>query len=215
MDDEMKKEIFFCACFILLLFSQCNQEKLVSAIGIGVMDYTRMAYDRMTFYESPEGKVKHVISFRDRASNDHFTKQKWFSPRAGDAITLNYTCLENKNPWYKVVVNESTHESCWLKDTSAAAFTNWESFIGSVVIVRTLDSNAAIYQRPDSHSEIITFRPPIVNRSVMAVDGEWMKVAYFTGDTDRLMLGGGERVPLGWIRWRTEDQLLIDYDELP
>jgi hypothetical protein len=109
--------------------------------------------------------------------------------------------------WIEVVVNNSsprprfTPHTFWVARESVV-FSYWPEFLLSVAAVEVLDASATpLHQEPDDKARVLPFPSQPLLRP-FAIQGYWMQVA---------TVDEANTAPIGWIRWRDDDQLLLSY----
>ena len=128
-----------------------------------------------------------------------------------------FHALEARGDWARVVVHEETGRTLWLRTGGAVAFMPWEAFLTErVTIVQREDAEAnPVRTAPEADAkraelpEIIAGEDWIGDCWVPAeVRGDWVRVQ----PSDLCRANWTEPAePLGWIRWREGDRLLITW----
>lgn len=103
---------------------------------------------------------------------------------------------------YTVVVNEKTLETKELTKADGWIFETWEQHVnGNSIIGLFKGFNNTLYSEPSENSTVV-----FVDTEFDAYEGEeiqddWVKIHNFTSDND-------ER---GWIRWKKDNEFLIEF----
>lgn len=187
-------------------------------LGVGVVqpaiDPARPLYFYLSVEPSsypPEVAPSDSLTFR---TGEHYidigTAPPWFIP---ETLKLDYDLLLLRATtvsrfWVEVVVNDSPERprsfprTAWL-EREAVTFKPWSEFLLEVYGVEPLDAETNPLRSgpgeefPDvGTSAGITFR-------VLAIRGSWAQVE---GED-----GNESSQPRGWIRWRQDDHLLVNY----
>lgn len=131
----------------------------------------------------------------------------WFVPAHmkldHDLLLLRAITLSSN--WVEVVVNEADGRTAWVA-RSQGILRLWPEFILSATAVETLDpATNPIRVKPLEEAAVLADGADAMLAPV-AVQGDWLQVRTHE-IADRI-------APTGWIRWRKDGRLLIDYSLL-
>ena len=126
-------------------------------------------------------------------------------------IKLDYqifymTAVKQSGPFIEVIGNEDEGSTCWIKSNQVKLLT-WPEFLLSVFSVESkYPQDYLVREEPMNHSTPINHVTSDHILRPVKVQGEWILV--------EIMNSGLESEGKGWIRWRTQEELLIDYNLL-
>ncbi len=187
-------------------------------LGIGTVSINFDEKTTLHFYTSPNDKEpkRTVQFFNDTTINSwnirDLDKQKWLAP---EVLWLDYSsfvfrCLTVKDNWLKVIVNNLTAETLWLKRSDLTTFENWETYLkGMFGVTRLPDEEQKIRSLPTDNSEEIKYQGQDCFQ-VKSMKGDWIEI--FTAEyCDDSYTDSKTKIKSGWIKWRQGNTLLIDY----
>lgn len=205
--------------FYLACYSFTIQAKKAAQLGMGVAVFNFDSTTVINFYKDTTDKnpEKQIEFFEDTSINSYNIRNlesyqaTWLKP---EALWIDYSFLNfrieyiSKN-WIHLFVNNETGYCLWVKKSKLCEIKSWERYLReNVTVVDNLDpENNKVRVKPDLKADTIHTNPAR-GYSILKVSGEWIQVSYgLTEDGD--LEGKGK--PLGWIKWRDGDVLLIDY----
>lgn len=142
-------------------------------------------------------------------TNIEFIKVKDFYLEEPHYI-LMFNCLREINGFYEVIINIDTKETMWIKKQSTIQLKLWDKFLQSVVCLSALDTQTnRIRLKPDDNSKVAIENVKDECWEVIKVKGEWLNIRCFVIDFD--MLDEKYKNFNGWLRWRDNNELLIEY----
>jgi hypothetical protein len=189
-------------------------------LGKGILDINstgRMAFS-IRFYADTTSKtaIKRVDLFRgedaDMILQDYKKTMDWFKPEniwPGNSI-LQMRVLQVKGQWYQVMVNNHTGATLWIKASSGQTFRSWPDFLQHRVtwIGKHKDYTPAIKATPSEQSQTLKKIESTDCFEVLEVKGDWIRIRTHT----QLECNESKQtIPSGWIRWRQDNHLTIDY----
>ncbi|CAM1346133.1 hypothetical protein [Tenacibaculum crassostreae] len=210
---------------ILLISSitDAQQETLVKPLGIGkvklqiediIYSKTIKQYE-LEFFEKEDclnssNKVefkwnKNGLGYMEVLNSDFIKIKDWHVEEP--YFIVNFICLEKNSKGYKIIVNEETNESRWIKKSPKMEFQPWSDFLRNLYCVEQIDIN--------SNPLLNKVNGKPINKEkqcwkVLKISEEWILVNNQTDEP----LPNNEK-PLkeikGWIKWRNKNGLLIDY----
>jgi len=172
----------------------------------------------LNFYQSDSENelVKTVeINWKDEkggyveTQNAEFIKVKDFYLEEPHYI-LMFNCLQERNGFFEVIVNVDTKETLWIKKQSTIRLKLWDKFLKEVVCVSSLTPETnQIRVKPEKNSKIAIENNKDICWEVIDIQGEWLNVKcseIFFDLTEEKYKNFN-----GWLRWRDDKELLIDY----
>lgn len=190
-------------------------EKTMPQLGIGVVGIKFNDKTKIRFYNEPveTNPVKVIRFFDDKANNcwniaDLEQQEKWLKP---EVLWLDYyyffmRCTERKGNWFKVIVNNESGKSYWIKKDSQRSFSDWKTFLsGMFGVERPPDHPQKIRTAPADDAPEIAYDGDDCFQ-VKSIQGDWIEIssADYCDDVQT-------PIQSGWIKWRNKDQLLITY----
>ncbi len=162
----------------------------------------------------PQAKYKEIqISWIDedggyvKITNDYIINiRDYFVDKPN--YTILFDCLRKYNGFYEVVIDEAAKTTAWIDDTSFVNFLSWEDFLKSVLCLQQKDVDAnPIRTEPSVQSEIVMKNEGCLE--LVQLQGDWAMVKLSDLDYD---LGQKDLQEVnGWIRWKNNDMILIEY----
>jgi hypothetical protein len=178
-------------------------------LGLGVARFAPTPGRVLRFYAQPRegdrpGDLPPVdsVTFGDGVPHVEIaTAPPWLVP---EHLKMDYElfvlrALTLTADWVEVVGNSTTGETWWIA-RSDVHFVSWPQYLLSVTSVETLDAeeNPVRYRPHDEAGVLSSSWAPL---PPLAVQGDWLRVATINL-ADRIQ-------PSGWIRWRSDDRLLV------
>lgn len=191
-------------------------ELVNTELGLGLVSINFDDKTILHFFSSPYEKepIRTIQFFNDLTINSWNIRnleehRKWLKP---ELLWLDYSsfvfrCLTVQENWLKVIVNNETGETLWLKKSELTTFKDWESYLKEMFGVKRLhDQPQKIRVLPaDNSQEIIYQRQDCFQ--VKAMKEDWIEIvtAEYCDESNNM------KIKSGWIRWRQGNSLLIDY----
>jgi hypothetical protein len=187
--------------------------------GLGLVSINFDDKTTLHFYSTPNDKEpKRTIQFfNDQTINswnirDLDKNKEWLKP---EILWLDYSqfvfrCLTNKENWLKIIVNNETGETLWLKKSNLTTFSDWENYLKEMFgVARLTDKKQKIRSLPTENSDEIIYQGQDCFQ-VKSMKGDWIEI--FTADyCDESYTDGKTKIKSGWIKWRQRNKLLIEY----
>ncbi|PKW29935.1 hypothetical protein [Flavobacterium lindanitolerans] len=201
---------FLQALFILFAVNATAQSEL--GIGIATIKYTSNSV--LNLYAAAYDKEpKQIIQFyQDEVTGspdirDIESVEKWLKPEGFflDYDQLVFRCKSEERFWIEVIVNNETGESYWIRKTKSVDLDTWEGFLKNAFMISRNSFPQEIKAQPNDSARTIPFDGEDCFQ-VKSMKGDWIQI--FTGshcDDD------GNPIKSGWIRWKQENEILIDY----
>lgn len=202
---------------ILLLFS--IQVWSQTELGIGLVSIEFNDKTVLNFYtDTLESKPEKVVEFfEDKKINswnikDIEKQREWLQPEVLwlDYSAFTFRCLTQTDKWLKIIVNNETGKTYWLKKTEITKFKNWENYLKDMFGVARLSSfPQKIRIKPNENSPEIEYQK-MDCFVVKSMKGNWIEITTpdYCDDnsTDNKM-----PIKSGWIKWRKGNELIIEY----
>lgn len=158
-------------------------------------------YEFSYFYDDSDGKF-------DYANDD-------FRPFAFhvDYFLLALKCTENNDKVLEVVVNEETGLRKYVKaNDPILKLETWEEFVLSVFSVNFDQKANPILEAPSGKVKKVAVRKVAIRKGAsfrpVEIQGDWLKLRWdLAGEQTAKEKGDAN----GWIRWRIDETLLIDF----
>jgi len=206
--------IIFLGLDGLISYSQDN-------IGIGIIRFDFNKTTIVDFYDKVEGKVNKRLSFYEQDKNiDVFDKQHygqidWIEPEFGKAFDGDgivnlfvLRCKQQIGQWFEVIANKDNGQTYWIRQCNYTKFKTWEDYLKGMLIIRMLNTNNGIFYEPKQNATRLKLGGENCFRAT-AMEGDWIKIIRYTNCLADLTL---DKKPIGWIKWRNMESLLIEYD---
>ena len=208
----MKKIILFVFSILLgnLLLAKTD-----AGIGVVIIDFDESTV--LEFYSSPDNNAKpekSLVFIDDHVHQvwkikNYEGNKSWLQPEAYDPLNdlLAFRCIESKDGWMKIVVNNTNGSSYWLKSSEVNKLTDWSSFLQKIKFISRAKLNIPIFESPDENSGKISFKG-IENFSIKTIKDNWIEVILPTKNAGKSEVSSQQT---GWIKWKEGDNILIKY----
>jgi len=203
--------------------NNCSYDNQVSSLGIGLI----IAPSKLEIFN--DSLLNHKIANWDMYEDESKINlcSKFFQPDYG---IMHFVCIAKSEKAYKVLVNFS--EIKYLPKTKNYEFETWDEYISQSFGIRRLTNDNgdisekyALRIKPEDNSDKLIIPKGHELFCPMEIKGDWIKVRYDCFYNDENNSHEGEpcysyidkcKNPLtGWLRWRQENQLLIDIFSMP
>lgn len=193
--------------FVLPTFGQLGK----GIVNVAFDENTRIDFYSDTLTSIPEKQIQFFLDESIKGYNirDLKKQKEWLKPQAMwfDYDFFFFRCIHQTENFYKVVVNNQTGMTYWIKKADFLSFQDWEQLlIGVLTISRNNDQS--IKAKPDSDSQTIDFEADDCFH-VIKMQGDWIEITTNGTCTEFEMTSG--KLDSGWIKWREDDNLLIEY----
>ena len=201
----------------------CSYDNQVSSLGIGLI----ISPSRFEIYNDSllNDKIASWDMYKDEGKINLCSKL--FKPDYG---IMHFVCIAKSEKAYKVLVNFS--EIKYLPKTKNYDFKTWDEYISQSFGIRRLINNKGDFSKnyslrikPNDNADTLVIPKGHELFCPMEIKGDWIKVRYDCFYNDENNSYEGEpchnyidkcKNPLtGWLRWRQENQLLIDIFLMP
>jgi hypothetical protein len=140
----------------------------------------------------------------------------WFDPQEfvftkQEKIFL-LTCVSRKDNWCEVIVNKKTGVTKWVELGFDVTFGDWQTFLPKSKSIEIVKGDSLLFETPTTSS----ISSPInlnwdhsykQEMHCMQVQGMWMQIEI----TELNEFGGIINKRNGWIRWRDENEMFVQY----
>lgn len=197
--------------------SDPQTEIMKPSLGIGVVGIKFNDKTIVRFYDEPIEKnpVKIIRFFDDKVTNgwniaDLEEQEKWMKP---EVLWLDYSffffrCTEKQGNWFKVIVNNDSGKSYWIKKDTQRVFSDWKTFLsGMFSVERIPDYPQKIHSNPSDDTPEMPYEGADCFE-VKSMQGDWIEISSTDNcdETDTV-----HPIRSGWIKWRNKDRLMIKY----
>ncbi|MFY0598136.1 MAG: hypothetical protein JXR03_00595 [Cyclobacteriaceae bacterium] len=121
----------------------------------------------------------------------------------------HFICLEKTNDYYKILVNDN--EVGYIPNDSSYYFKTWDAILLQSTIARLTKNNLIRNEWNDDSGTIINNCEfdRLTVEDVIQKDGEFWLQIYFSPECEDYP-DNNSKVEYGWIKWRTENKLLVN-----
>lgn len=185
-------------------------------MGIGIAQVRLKVGQRIYFYNKPEANQlpKQLspidsVTFQEAPHGiDIATAPPWLVPERLklDYQIFHFLVIAQQSSFFQVVVNKTNGQTAWMSKEQLS-YQDWSSFLLGVSAIQPLDwDNNPVRTKPLTHA------PPLLEIDAqhilqpLTIEGHWIEVSIL--DNNRQTIGKG------WLRWKSQTELLIAYDLL-
>ncbi|UZR97521.1 hypothetical protein [Chondrinema litorale] len=200
--------------FLYLLSFLLTFNKVETSIGIGLVKVDFDDKTVLNFYENKGdvNPIKRIEFFNDEKIQswnirDLKVHQQWLRP---EVLWLNYysfvfRCISDSNDWFEVLVNQDSGQTYWIKKQDILIFNTWEEYLKSMFsIARLSTEKQSIWESPSFNSQEIEYEGEDCFQ-VKSMKGEWIEIYTPSHCIDKNI------IKKGWIRWRDNNKILVEY----
>jgi hypothetical protein len=204
---------FFCTLFLKAQRVELKGDGIISVhiYNYPVLEFYNYLNDPepekiIRFYENVEINsidIKDLDSIRD----------DWFSPihLHLDYGIFDFQCSEIQKEGYQIVINEETNLKYWIKKAKSLSYISWADFIVNTVAVIPHDSILnPVLSAPDPDGERVE-KISLECLTPVEIVKDWLRVKVEPILCEQYSDMKEEDVPVGYIRWKAGNQLLIYY----
>jgi hypothetical protein len=209
----MKKLFLLLALAVSPLLRADNFE---TAYGTGLVHFDLKTTTTVVFYSAPDTSKRMgttlTFSYDKKTKTATLVKgneNNWLKPEILDPAHLIFSmrCLEKSGGWFKVVTNNQSGATAYLHAADNMSYNTWIQEIQSAKQITRIKketnpickaaSSPLTYPWDQKYPDC--FRP-------ITILGQWVKIETRSDCAD-----GTTKIKEGWIRWRDDDNLLINY----
>ncbi|AZQ44182.1 hypothetical protein [Nonlabens ponticola] len=197
---------------VLNLVSLTSLSQSELGIGIVSINFNNNNNTLIDFYEGSDlnKKVKTIEFFKDESINswnikDLENQQQWLQPESLwlDYHQFSFRTKTNETDCFEIYVSDT--KTMWIKNTDYIEFHTWEEYLQNMFSIERVDKNTQnIYSKPFTNSEIVKLGSKEDCFTVIRMQNDWIEVE--TGEHCE----NGRKIK-GWLEWRNDDKLLINY----
>jgi len=119
--------------------------------------------------------------------------------------TLCFRCVADSGNMYKVVVNNISGKTAWLKKDKYNEFKNWLSYLQDASYINTKNP---LRINPDDKSQMISNKDSCWSYNILTMKNDWIEV-----QTSIYCDLYGEKLSTqkikGWTKWREGDKIIV------
>ena len=188
-------------------------------LGTGVVSIHFDDKTVVNFFDSPIDLIpkktlqffedKSIKSWNIRDIEEHKT---WLKP---EVLWLDYSsfvfrCVNIKDDWFEVIVNNEDGSKYWINRNNITEYKTWETYLKEMFSIARLSNKTQNIRRlPNDNSEIDEYKGRDCFQ-VKSTRGDWIEI--FTPDYSKDGSYGNEtNISSGWIKWKSGNDLLIEY----
>ena len=164
----------------------------------GKSDYIRLYNE--------DGTIWYEFTFYYASTDGNFESNEEFLPFAfhPDYFSLALKCIAEDKSRYEVIVNEETGLKKFVKkDDSTLKFESWDDHIKGAFAVKFKEVQKSLRESPGGRVKNVNL-PEDATFHPVQVNGEWLQVRWDGRNSKKQDAGSG------WIRWRNDNQLLVE-----
>jgi hypothetical protein len=203
--------------------NNCSYENQVSSLGIGLI----IVPSKFEIYN--DSLLKDKIAIWDMYEDESKINvcSKFFKPDYG---IMHFVCIGESAQAYRILVNFSDIK--YLPKTKNYYFKTWEEYISQSFGISRLTNNAEEISKnhglrilPNDNADTLLIPEGQELFCPIEIKGDWIKVIYdcfyndennsYQGEPCHNYIDKCKNPFTGWLRWRQENQLLIDIFLMP
>lgn len=172
-----------------------------NVVGLLVVKENYTKNDTVKFY-NVDGSIWYKFTFFYDDSDGKFEYEyKEFQPYGfnPDYFLLVLEVINKDSFGYEVIVNRDKNLKKRIKDEPFLQFLTWENYVLSVFSISFDNMQNPIHIKPNNESAIITFQKDTFYHPV-SIQGDWLQIKW----------GEENNWKFGWIKWKSNDRLIID-----
>ena len=197
----------------IALLAQSNIE-----LGIGIITVKNLdALPTIKFYSDTTHKIpaKQISVLKDKQEELVLKNAKLNAWLAPEGLWLDYyififRCTKKRGKWCEVYVNNDRKIKYWIELHPGLQYQNWRTFLltQSTSVVKRDEYNLEVKESPNDTSKRIKMMEKGDCFIILELKGDWIKVK-----TNDVLECSESRHPVksGWIRWKKNNRLLIEY----
>tara|TARA_R110002020_G_scaffold138817_1_gene309317 strand:+ start:659 stop:1345 length:687 start_codon:yes stop_codon:yes gene_type:complete len=205
-------KIFITACIYLSMVNIDYAQNKEMNMGFYSPDFINI--DKLYFYDVPnrqkisgqETPIDSLTFGKDQYNNYALlSAPTWFQP-IHDKLDYAIFYLKLKRlgrDYFEVIVNETTGKTAYVSRESGQAIL-WPEFLLNIHSVEFISDTQKVFDNPNIKSAGRSYDRPFFRSRY--IEGDWMEVEIL--DDDFKVIGRG------WIRWKENGKLLINYNLL-
>jgi hypothetical protein len=160
--------------------------------------------------------IKTISVTRDKEGEfiikNHVLVSSWFKP---EGLWLTYSIFVIRvdtiaGKWFRVFINNDKGTTLWTKDDPTKKFVKWQTFLvkETTTIDKNPDFSMEIKSSPSDSSATIKRIEKTDCFEALEIKGDWMRIRTNT----TLDCNESKRIiKSGWIKWRQNNRLTLNY----
>lgn len=180
-----------------------STRKIENAIGLVSLVKEISENDTIRIYNQDQSEWYKFSFFYDDTDGKYDFYNPNFSPYAfnPDNFLLYLKVSDTlENKMLEVIVNETTGEKKYIKDSSSILqFQTWEECISNLFAVQFDSEKTPLWAKMGGNSETISYSSTIIYHPNQ-INDDWLQVKWESENGWKY----------GWVRWRKNEELLID-----
>lgn len=189
-----------------------ERNSLENAIGVITLNKKTYSKARKLQFFNEDGSLWYEFSFYDDSADQGFAPAKTdFQPFSfhRDYFVLALKCVGQDAKRFQVVVNESTRLTKFIRrQDESFKFQTWEKHILELFAVGFDATHNPLRARPGGNVSTVPSPPNQVTFHPLQIRGNWLKVSWNVSEERK---GRDKKVEYGWVRWKQNNQLLIEF----
>lgn len=185
--------------------AQIDKSVIKNTKGLIVLSGRYGKRDYIRFYNE-DGTLWYEFTFYYATAGGKFESNEDFLPFAfhPDYFSLALKCVAEDKSRYEVIVNEETGLKKFVKkDDAALKFQSWDDHIKGAFAVKFNQAENPLRESPAGKVKNADLREDVTFHPVQ-VNGEWLKVRWGGSQQPKKDTGSG------WVKWRDNDQILVE-----
>ena len=202
----MKASNFFPTCLLitfLVVFAKVSKAQqypfrnLTNSTGLVIPNPNNTGKETLKLYSS-DGKLWKSVSLegpllKNMSSINPYAKNE-------DYYLLAFDCLENKGGFYKVIINEDTKATKYIKaNDKAFALVSWQNYILKMFAVGVQPKTNPLKSKPSSDSKNLEYNKDEIYMPVK-FQNDWLQVKW----------GDEKKLSYGWVQWKKGNLLILE-----
>lgn len=199
------------ATIIFLLGSLISN---ATELGLGIVDIDIYKTKEINLYKNksdrnPE-RVIHLIDKNGNITIEENDYQKWLKP---ESIWLDYSIFifrytDFQDDWIEIIVNNDSMNKMWIRKTETMSVNTWQTFlVNRTTAVEPLTSSE-IKLEPSDNAQTIRKSTKDDCFEAIEIIGDWIKIkTNETLDCNK----HPDPIKSGWIKWRQNNKLTIEF----
>ena len=182
-------------------------ENTIGVVTLNGKNYTRMR--KLLFYNG-DGSLWYDFSFYEEDADPRFQQAKVeFRPFSfhRDYFVLALKCVGKDSDRFEVVVNETTGLTKFIKrHGDIFKFQTWQAHILDLFAVGFDRSKNPLRAGPSDIVRTVRFPSGDVTFQPVQIRGNWLRVRWNAPGEQK-----GKNVGYGWVKWKQNTQLLVEF----
>ena len=203
----------FFLLFALLPLLSAGQKNIPVGQGVLKIDFVKLPV--LQFYTDTNLTVaSRAIRIKKTTTEEYSMESEtdgWFKP---EQVFFEYDIFLMRvdtvaGSWYKVIVNSITGETLWTKADSIKKFIKWQTFLlKEVSSIDKGDFNPDIKIAASDKAATIKKIESTDCFKVLEIKGDWIRIKT---NTELECSESKKPIKSGWIKWRQNNRLTINY----